>query len=131
MQDKMTRRGVLWNAVRTRGDRGFNFIAPDVKRAEIRELDKLFRLYLRCVIADEDLGQETETRIRNEFADIEYANSNNRSVLGSMNDLVSETGGVHSPEIPGIIRQINRMPMGAISHHYSIDGVREICGVAT
>lgn len=29
----------------------FNFIAPDVKRTEIRELDKLFRFYLQCVVA--------------------------------------------------------------------------------
>ena len=30
----------------------FNFIAPDVSRAQIRELDKLFKDYLLCVVAD-------------------------------------------------------------------------------
>lgn len=98
----------------------FNFIAPDVPRATIRELDKLFRNYLNCILADEDFAEAERTRILSEYEEIGFANTRSKSVLGSMNDLafhyiysILEVGGVHSPEVPEIIRRLNRMPMGA------------------
>jgi len=35
----------------------FNFIVPDVARAQIRELDKLFMSYLSCVLADAGVAE--------------------------------------------------------------------------
>jgi len=40
----------------------FNFIAPDVSRAQIRELDKLFKNYLSSVIAAEGMSEASRVR---------------------------------------------------------------------
>ena len=86
----------------------FNFIVPDVARAQIRELDKLFMSYLSCVLADAGVAEADRARILSEYDEVGYANTNSKSVLGSMNDLafhykysIQEAGGVHSPAVPG------------------------------
>jgi len=109
----------------------FNFMAPDVSRAQIREPDKLFKGYLSAVLANEDIAEVVRDRILSEYAEVGYATTNSKSVLGSMNDLafhykysILEAGGVHSPAVPGIIRQLNRMPMSAIKEVYPIKALR-------
>jgi hypothetical protein len=66
-----------------------------------------------------------------------FANTSSKSVLGSMNDLafhykysIQESGGVHSPAVPGIIRRLNRMPMGALKYVYPIEALRAMFQVA-
>jgi len=103
----------------------FNFIAPDVSRTQIRDLSRLFKEYLACVIADEDISDLAKGKIIAEYDLIGFANTNNKSVLGSMNDLafrykyhIQTEGGVHSSAVPGIIKELNRIPMGALEYWY-------------
>jgi hypothetical protein len=112
----------------------FNFIVPDVTRATIRELDKLFTGYLSCILADEGFADADRARILSEYDEIRFANTNSKSVLGSMNDLafhythsILESGGVHGPAVPGIIRQLNRMPMSAIKEVFPIEALKARC----
>lgn len=116
----------------------FNFIAPDVSRTEIRNLDVLFRGYLSCVLSEEGFENSLRQNIMSEYDEISYAQTNNRSVLGSMNDLmfhykhhILAEGGIHSPAIPGIIRRLNEMPMGAIKYAYPIEALKAMYGQAT
>ena len=111
----------------------FNFVALDVRRPQVREISALFLAHLQCVVAEEGLGHELEERILEEYAVIGYAPTNNRSVLGSMNDLcwhyqylIMEIGGVHSAEVPSIIHRLNRMPMGAIGYQYAVEALKEV-----
>ena len=62
-----------------------------------------------------------------------YANTNSKSVLGSMNDLafhykysIQKAGGVHSPAVPEIIRRRNRMPMGALKYVFPIEALKAL-----
>jgi hypothetical protein len=96
----------------------FNFIVPDVSRAEIRKLGDIFRLNFSCVLSAEGYSRELVEKALSEYSEIKYGKSNDRSVLGSINDLafryeywIFESGGVHSAEIPSIIQKLNRMPM--------------------
>ena len=109
----------------------FNFIVPDVSRAQIRDLDKLFKSYLSCVLADAGISDADRARILSEYDEVGFTNTNSKSVLGSMNDLafhykysILESGGVHSPAVPGIIRQLNRMPMSAIKEVFPIEALK-------
>ena len=109
----------------------FNFITPDVSRAQIRELEKLFKGYLSCVLADESFTEADRARILSEYDEVGYANTNSKSVLGSMNDLafhykysILEAGGVHSYAVPEIIRRLNRMPMGSLKYVFPIEALR-------
>jgi len=108
----------------------FNFIVPDLSRAQIRELDKPFRSYLSCVLADAGISEADRARILSEYDEVGFANTDSKSVLGSMNDLtfhykysILEAGGVHSPAVPGIIGRLNRMPMGALKYVFPIEAL--------
>ena len=101
--------------------------------AQISELDKLFKGYLSCVLADAGISEADRARILSEYDEVEYANTNSKSVLGSMNDLafhykysIQEAGGVHSPDVPGIIRRLNRMPMGALKFVFPIGALKAL-----
>ncbi len=116
----------------------FNFIAADVSRADIRDLGVLFKSLLQCVLSDEGLEASAKEKIMSEYNELGYAKTQNRSVLGSMNDLVfhykyliQDAGGVHSHEIPGIIQKLNRMPMGALEYAYPIEALRAMYGAST
>jgi len=109
----------------------FNFIAPDVGRTQIRELGALFRGYLQCVLAEEDLDESVKRKIMMEYDDVGFAKTNSKRALGSMNDLafhykyhILEEGGVHSCMVPSIIRQLNRMPLKAIGYAFPIEALR-------
>ena len=112
----------------------FNFIAPDVPRAQIRELDKLFKDYLGCVLADAGIPEADRNRILSEYDEVGFANTNSKSVLGSMNDLafhykysILEAGGVHSYAVPEIIRRLNHMPMGSLKYVFPIEALKAMC----
>ena len=116
----------------------FNFIVPDIPRAQIRTLSRLFEQWLRCVLSDENVALNIQNQIFEEYAPIEYAPSNNRSVLGSINDLayhykhaIFMEGGVHSPVVPEIIREMNRMPMSPLRYKDPIRMLKELYESAT
>ena len=80
----------------------FNLIIPDIPRAQIRELSSLFKMTLECVLATEGIPEMAKTKIMSEYELIQYSNTNNKSVLGSINDLafhyksfIQSEGGVH------------------------------------
>ncbi len=111
----------------------FNFIVPDILRAQIRELSKIFRFTLECVLSAEDFPKVTTTKILSEYESIQYANTNSKIVLGSMIDLafhykwqIQDVGGVHSYEVPDIIKRLNRMPMGALEYVYPIEALKAV-----
>ena len=86
-----------------------------------------------CVLNSEDLDQSIVESICEEHQAIRYGSTNNRSVLGSMNDIAShykyfigEAGGVHSPEVPEIIGKLNRVPFGSLEYTYSIDTLKKL-----
>ncbi len=112
----------------------FNFIAPDVTRAEIKNLNILFTEYLICVLSEEGIADAVKEKITEEYREINYSGTNSRSVLGSMNDLafhykyhILSEGGVHSVSVPEIIHNLNRIPMGAIVYTYPINALNAIC----
>lgn len=67
------------------------------------------------------------------FEELQVAKTNNRSVLGSMNDLayqlewmISSSGGLERCSIDQVNQELNRVPMSAIRPHtYSIDALRD------
>jgi len=66
---------------------------------------------------------------------IQFAKTNSRSVLGSMNDLtyllkfkIADNGGLANTDIMELNYDLNRIPMNAIEETYSIDELRKLCG---
>ena len=111
----------------------FNFIVPDITKTQIRELSKIFKSTLACVLSAEGVPEGAKAKIMSECESILYGNTNSKSVLGSMNDLafhykhhIQSEGGAHSYAVPSIIGKLNRMPMGALEYVYPIEALKAI-----
>jgi len=111
----------------------FNFIAPNVKRYEIKNLSKLFNEHLIYALSSENLTDETKEKIINEYNEIDISKTNSKKILGSMNDLafhykhhILSEGGIFNALIPVIINKLNHMPMGAISYKYASDELKSM-----
>ena len=115
-----------------------NFIVPDISREQIRGLSNIFKATLECVLSTEGVPEKAKTKIMSEYESIQYANTNSKSVLGSMNDLsfhykhhIQSEGGVHSYAVPSIIKKLNRMPMGALEYVFPIKALKAVYETAT
>jgi hypothetical protein len=111
----------------------FNFIVPDTARTQIKKLSEIFRSTLACVLSAEGVPEAAKAIIKSEYKSIQYANTNSKSVLGSMNDLafhykhhIQSEGGVHSYAVPSIITKLNRMPMGTLKHVFPIEALKAV-----
>lgn len=109
-----------------------NFIVPEVKRTEIRELHRLFHHHLRRMLTREGVSEVERESLAAEYSEIEYAKSTDKSVLGSMNNLafhykcrIMDAGGIHSVMIPGIIHSLNNMPMAALDYAFPSEALRQ------
>ena len=111
----------------------FNFIVPDISRAQIKELSNIFKVTLECALSAEEVPERAKNKIMSEYDSIEYANTNSKSVLGSMNDFalhykhhIQSEGGVHGYAVPGIIKKLNHMPMGALDYVFPIEALKAV-----
>lgn len=99
----------------------FNFLIADIPLLNAQQLVELFKSYLHCVLAEEDFDQTFILNLMKEFDEVQFANTNSRRVLGSLNELAFmyvchlEDEGVHSPRLPEIIKRMNRVVMGMIT----------------
>ncbi len=116
----------------------FNFIVPDILRAQIRDLSNIFKVTLECVLSTEGVPESAKTKIMSEYESIQYANTNSKNILGSMNDLafhykyhIQSEGGVHSYAVPGIIKKLNHMPMGTLEHVFPDEALKAVYENAT
>jgi len=88
----------------------FNFLIADVPQLDATQLIQLFKSYLHCVLAAEGFEQTFIQNLMTDFAEVRFANTNSRRVLGSLNELAFfylchlEDEGVHSPRLPEIIK---------------------------
>ena len=112
----------------------FNFLIADIPKLDADQLLKLFKSYLHCVLAEEGLEQTFIHKLMDEFAEVRFANTNSRRVLGSLNELAFmyvchlEDEGVHSSRLPEIIKKMNRVVMGMTSTS-SINELHDLFGL--
>ena len=114
----------------------FNFIIPGVKKAQLNQLDTLFKHHLQCILADEGFDEAICNNIMQEYEIIRFANTNSKSVIGAMNDLafnytvsIQQDGGVNNCILPKIIHRLNRMPMKTLDYGYAIDALQSLYGI--
>ena len=96
----------------------FNFLIADIPQLNTEQLVELFKGYLHCVLAAEGFDQSLINNLMNDFADVRFANTNNRRITGSMKELAFmysyhlEDEGIH--QLPKIIKKMNRTILGMI-----------------
>ena len=114
----------------------FNFIVPNVKRYQIEKLGELFlSFFVNKVLFGMKLDFIT-LEILDEYEKVWYAKTGDKSLLGSMNDIIwnykyhiSEEGGLFQCDLLGIIQRLNKMPFSTLQWKYPIDALKSVYNI--
>lgn len=106
----------------------YTMFIPYLKKADFKAFNTVFGQNLFKNLLYENLSQnEIETALE-EYQEIQYAKTDNRSVLGSMNDqkiqleyLIQSEGGLDKTDIYELNYKLNRIILSAIDYKYPIE----------
>ena len=105
----------------------YTFFVPGLTKPHFQNFDEIFRQNLFKRLMSENLPQKHIEIFLDDIRKIEITKTNNRSVLGSMNDLtfqlkyqIADEGGLPDADISKLNHDLNRIPMSAIKEIYSI-----------
>jgi hypothetical protein len=111
----------------------YSFLVPGMKKAQFKSFEEVFNQQLFKSLVAEGLPQNQIEKVLDDCREIAIAKTNNRSVLGSMNDLafqlkvrIEAAGGLGNIDLTELNHDINRIPMSAIEEFYSIDELRKL-----
>jgi hypothetical protein len=110
----------------------FSLFVPGLRKPEFEQLPQILGQSLFRALRLEDFSQQQIEVVLDEIKDLQFAKTNSRSVLGSMNDLayqviwiIDSMGGLEECSVDVVNHEINRNPLRAIDPHvYSIDALR-------
>jgi hypothetical protein len=112
----------------TNGCTPYSFLVPETKKADLIKFRELFLIHLKINLIKESFDTKEINKALGEYDEIVVAPTANRSVLGSMTDLVNQSdffvhhaGGLDKADILVVNRQLNRIPMGALKYQYPIE----------
>ena len=111
----------------------FSFLIHGIRKDNAKSLDALFLRGFKQVLLLEGFDDKVIVDTIGNHHSVEYTKTDNRKVLGNMNDLaqlyghhVFYEGGLNTCDLSGIIRNINRTPQKNLGWSYAIDIVKEI-----
>jgi len=110
----------------------FNFIVPELHKNQAYQLKESFKSFLQCVLADEGFDSSFIDKVMAENNTIEYANTNSKKILGSMNELAFmyayhfENDNIYSYKLPEVIRKMNRVIMNMFKGVYPVEALRQL-----
>lgn len=111
----------------------YSFLVPGFKKPQFENFREVFGQNLFKNLLWENLSQNHIEIVLDEHREIIIAKTNNRSVLGSMNDLafqlkyqIDAMGGLVNVDLAVLNHELNRIPMSAIKEIYSIDELRKL-----
>jgi len=111
----------------------YSFLIPGLKKPQFENFREVFGQNLFKNLLWENFPQNQIEIVLNEHREIIIAKTNNRSVLGSMNDLafqlkyrIAAMGGLINVDLAELNQELNRIPMSAIKEIYSIDELRKL-----
>src|SRR4030066_168146 len=110
----------------------YTFLIPKVLKDNLKNIEDEFFINLNYNLQNEGFGLDVINRIMQEYQEIGFAKTMNKSVLGSMNDLAYQyeaqimgAGGIVNINILQINHIINRTPMSALKYKYPIEALRK------
>ncbi len=111
----------------------YSFFVPGLKKPDFKNFREVFRQNLFKSLMAENFSQKHIEIFLDDIREIEISKTNNRSVLGSMNDLtfqvrcqIADEGGIEIADITKLIHDLNRIPMSAIEETYSIYELKKL-----
>lgn len=110
----------------------YSVFVPGLKKPEFERLDEVFGQRLFKALLWDEFPQAQIERILEACRTIRYTRSNNRSVLGSMNDIrfnievhVAHDGGLAGVDLVDLHHRLNRILFSAVGYRYPVEGLRE------
>ena len=111
----------------------YSFLVPGLKKLQFQKFQEVFGQHLFKNLRLESFPQYQIEAVLDEHREIVISKTNNRSVLGSMNDLayqlkysISSVGGLAYVDHAALNHELNRIPMSAIKEVYSIYELRKL-----
>lgn len=110
----------------------YSVFVPGLRKPQFQRIAEVFGRALFRSLRLNGFSQKQIEAVLGEIAELAIAKTNNRSVLGSMNDLayqlqfmIPSMGGLEYCSIDDVNQRLNRTPMSAIKPHiFSIDALR-------
>ena len=116
----------------------YSFLVPGLKKHQFQNFHEVFGQHLFKNLRLESFHQHQIEAVLDEHREIVISKTNNRSVLGSMNDLayqlkysISSVGGLDYMDLAELNHELNRIPMSAIKEIYSINELRKLLNKLT
>ena len=111
----------------------YSFLVSGLKKTQFENFIEVFGQNLFKNLLWENFPQNQIEIVLDEHREIIIAKTNNRSVLGSMNDLafqlkyrIGAMGGLVNVDLAELNHELNRIPMSAIKEVYSIYELRNL-----
>ncbi|NQT72284.1 MAG: hypothetical protein HQ553_05875 [Chloroflexi bacterium] len=111
----------------------YSFFVPAMKKPQFDNFHETFRLYLFKTVTNENLPLKQMEYLQDANKEIRIGKTNNRSVVGSMNELavhvkysVYDMGGLAAASLTELNYKLNRIPMGAVYYRFSINELQKV-----
>ena len=111
----------------------YTIFIPGLKKADFNDFGEVFRQHLFKNLLYEGLAQAKIEAVLDELVTILFARTNNRSVLGSMNDqkfqlefFIASHGGLDKLPLYELNKKLNRIPFSAIGGSCPIVRMNEL-----
>ena len=115
----------------------YSVFVPGLKKTELDQLDEVLGQRLFKALMWDEFPQMQIEQMLEACRVIRFTRSNNRSVLGSMNDIrshvglrVEQSGGLEHVDLVELHHQLNRILFSAIGYRYPVERLREYLGQA-
>ena len=110
----------------------YSVFVPGLKKPEFEHLDEVFGQRLFKALLWDEFPQAQIEQMLDDCRRVRFTRSNNRSVLGSMNEMrfhievdVEDAGGLERVDLADLHHRLNRIPWSAVGYRYPVAGLRE------
>jgi len=110
----------------------YSVFVPGLTKSDFEHLDEVFGQRLFKTLLWEEFQQKPIEKMLDACRTIRFARSNNRRVLGSMNEMrfhvevdVEDAGGLDRVDWIDLHHRLNRTPWSAVGYRYPVEALRE------
>lgn len=111
----------------------YTIFVPGLRKPDYKMIKEIFGQNVFKSLIRENILQGQIEIVLDNIRDICFAKTNNRSVLGSMNDLtfqlksmIAVSGGLANTDIVKLNHNLNRIPMSSLENIYAIDEIEAL-----
>jgi hypothetical protein len=109
----------------------YSIFVPGLKKPEFEHLDEVFGQRLFKTLLWDEFPQAQIEKMLDACRTVRFARSNNRRVLGSMNEMrfhvevdIEDAGGLDRVDLADLHHRLNRTPWSATGYRYAVEGLR-------